>query len=104
MQDKNTLYTAIGEKIRFLRQRAVISQEELAHKVGLKRASIAQIEAGKQAVSVYLLYKLGEVLGQKISEILPDDNEFDSYSKDRVEQMAPVLAILDQKQKEVQNE
>jgi transcriptional regulator with XRE-family HTH domain len=103
MQDRDALYTKIGERIRFLRKQAELSQEDLADKVGLKRASIAQIETGKQAISVFLLYNMGEALGKRISEILPEyDDVFDSYSKDRVKHAGPVFAILNQKQKEVQ--
>jgi transcriptional regulator with XRE-family HTH domain len=104
MQDKETLYAEIGKKIRFLRRQEDLSQEKLAYKVGLKRVSIAQIEAGKQTVSVYILYKMAEVLGKRISEFLPEYDVFDSYSKGRVEKAGQVLAILNQKQKEVQNE
>jgi transcriptional regulator with XRE-family HTH domain len=102
MQDKDTLYAKIGGNIRFLRKQAELSQENLADKVGLKRASIAQIETGKQAISVFLLYNIGEALGKKVSEILPEYDIFDTYSKNRVEQRGPVLEILDKRQKEVQ--
>ncbi|MDR2407007.1 MAG: helix-turn-helix domain-containing protein [Bacteroidales bacterium] len=98
MLDKGTLYSQIGEKVRSLRTSMSLNQEDLSKKVGMTRSSIAQIEAGKQAVSVYTLYRLGEALNKPIADILPLSlNQFDVYSENRLEKKEVVLNLLEQK-------
>jgi transcriptional regulator with XRE-family HTH domain len=98
MLDKGILYSQIGEKVRSLRTTMSLNQEDLSKKVGMTRSSIAQIEAGKQAVSVYTLYKLGEALNKPITDILPTSlNQFDVYSENRLEKKEVVLNLLEQK-------
>ena len=80
---KNDLYRAIGQQIRVSRLAISLNQEKLASFVGLTRSSIAQIEAGKQAPSIFLLYKLCNTLKIAITEVLPKE-EFDSLSADRI--------------------
>jgi transcriptional regulator with XRE-family HTH domain len=102
MIDKNEIYLKIGEKIKFIRKKKSLKQEDLSHKIGLKRSSIAQIEAGKQAVSIHALYRIGEVLNTNIFDLLPQD-EFDSYSMNRLVEKKPILNILEKKRIEVKN-
>lgn len=40
-----------GEKIRELRKAQGLTQEELAQKIGIKRGTLAQYEAGKRSPS-----------------------------------------------------
>jgi transcriptional regulator with XRE-family HTH domain len=96
MIDKDEIYLKIGKKIRFLRKKNSLKQEVLSQRVGLTRSSISQIEAGKQAVSIHVLYGIGEVLNTKIYDLLPQE-EFDSYSTRRLIEKEPVLNILAEK-------
>jgi transcriptional regulator with XRE-family HTH domain len=103
MLDKGILYSQIGEKVRSLRTIMSLNQEDLSKKVGMTRSSIAQIEAGKQAVSVYTLYKLGEALNKPITDILPTSlNQFDVYSENRLEKKEVILNLLEQKIKGIE--
>jgi DNA-binding XRE family transcriptional regulator len=94
MIDRDMLYEQIGAKIRKYRKDSGLNQEELAQKVDLNRSSIAQIETGKQAVSIHTLYSMAELLQKKISDfLLPDD--FDSYSIKRIKERDTVKDFID---------
>jgi transcriptional regulator with XRE-family HTH domain len=94
MRTKESLYRNIGEQIKEKRLAASLKQEDLAGKVGLTRSSIAQIEAGKQAPSIFLLYQLCDVLNADLFKILPKD-EFDPLSAERIADKTLVRDILD---------
>lgn len=47
-----------------------LKQEELALRVPLSRASVANVEAGRQAIPVHHLVELAEALGTAASDIL----------------------------------
>lgn len=63
-------YAQLGSRLRRARGTA-ISQRELADSVGLTRGSIANIEAGRQGLSAYLLIRVAEALGMSPAELLP---------------------------------
>src|SRR6185503_14093642 len=69
------IYGLIGERIRRLRKVIPLTQKTLADAVGIARASIANIELGRQRVSVELLYRLGRALGQEPRDLLPSSQE-----------------------------
>jgi transcriptional regulator with XRE-family HTH domain len=94
MRTKESLYRSIGEQIKAKRLAGSLKQEDLAGKVGLTRSSIAQIEAGKQAPSIFLLYQLCDVLNADLFKILPRD-EFDPLSAERITDKTQVRDILD---------
>ncbi|GHU96899.1 hypothetical protein FACS189483_01240 [Spirochaetia bacterium] len=100
MVNKGQLYAKIGEEIRQYRQKANLKQENLAKMVGLNRSSIAQIESGKQAVTIFTLYQFCEALNTRVIDILPNELNFDHYSMDRVEYPAQVLDFINKKQEE----
>jgi transcriptional regulator with XRE-family HTH domain len=94
MLEKNDLYRVIGEQIKTKRLSNSLKQEDLATRVRLTRSSIAQIEAGKQAPSIFLLYQLCDSLKISVFDILPKD-EFDPLSSERFSKKAQVRDILD---------
>jgi transcriptional regulator with XRE-family HTH domain len=91
---KNDLYRAIGEQIRVNRLANSLNQEKLASFVGLTRSSIAQIEAGKQAPSIFLLYQICNILKISIADVLPKE-EFEPLSADRFSDKTRVIGILE---------
>jgi transcriptional regulator with XRE-family HTH domain len=95
MLGKNDLHRVIGEQIKVKRLANSLKQENLASKVSLTRSSIAQIEAGKQAPSIFLLYKLCDALKISIFDVLPKE-EFDPLSADRFVDKIQVKEILEQ--------
>ena len=65
------LYRLVGMRIQTLR-RDHLTQEELADLVGLSRASIANLEAGRQRVPLHHLFGIAEALGTSVADLLPD--------------------------------
>lgn len=66
------LLVVFGEKLAKARQRAGLSQEELARRLKLGRSSISNIELGRQRPNLELLYAVAEVLRIRPSTLLPD--------------------------------
>ena len=57
-------------RLRELRDRASLSQEELAEKAGVSRATIADLEAGKRTAWPQTRRKIAEALGVAPHELL----------------------------------
>lgn len=64
-------YEEFGQIVRDTRRDADLTQQGLADRVGLSRASIANLEAGKQRVSLHMLFLLASALEVEPSRILP---------------------------------
>ena len=61
-------------RLKRLRQAAGISQQELASRAGLSVSLVAKLEHGKEAnPRLSTLYDLADILGAKLSELVPDD-------------------------------
>jgi len=73
----------LGEHIRIARQRIVppISQVQLAEKIGVSRASIVNIEAGRQRPPLHVLWQIAEVLGTELAELIPSNAEFAKHQE-----------------------
>jgi transcriptional regulator with XRE-family HTH domain len=65
------IYKTIGAIIRRRRRRLEWPQTRLASRLGISRATLANIETGRQRVLVHHLYTLAEVLEMKPSDFLP---------------------------------
>jgi len=59
----------ITNRLRELRARYRMSQEELAKRVGVTRQTIIAIENGKYLPSLRLAFKIAKVFGMKIEDI-----------------------------------
>lgn len=70
LEQKEDVYVLIGQNIRNCRKHRSITQDVLANKAGISRASLVQIEAGKQRLPIHLLYALAEALGAPLQEIV----------------------------------
>ena len=64
------LYEAIGAELRERRAACGLKQEELALRVGISRASIANVEGGRQAISMHHFADLATALGTTASAVL----------------------------------
>jgi transcriptional regulator with XRE-family HTH domain len=67
-----SIYSAIGSRIRSARTALGMSQDSLAEKVGLTRTSITNLENGRQQVPLHTLYALADSLGKTVHELIPD--------------------------------
>lgn len=64
------LYAAVGRELKERRESQRIGQEELAARVALSRSSIANAEAGRQAIPLHHLVELAEAIGTTASAVL----------------------------------
>lgn len=62
---------ALGKRIKRLRERADLSQEELAVKIKLTQTSISLIETGKRGVSMTTLQRIASALNCKARDLIP---------------------------------
>lgn len=72
------LYRMVGEKIRVARERQVpkVSQAKMAQRLGLSRASVVNIEAGRQRAPLHLLWHIAEQLNTEVALLLPRQDEY----------------------------
>jgi transcriptional regulator with XRE-family HTH domain len=77
MSNDEILYQALGEKIRQVRERSrpKLSQAQLAARLGVSRASIVNIEAGRQHAPLHVLWQIAVVLGTELSLLIPQRDE-----------------------------
>lgn len=58
-----------GKRLREIRKKAGLSQEELGFRAGLHRTYIGSIERGEQNVSIDNIHKLAKALKSPVSEL-----------------------------------
>jgi transcriptional regulator with XRE-family HTH domain len=68
----------LGQELRAARLRAGLTQEELAHRAGVDRSYISQLERGLKSPTVDMLLRLCRATGASASQIIA-----------RVEQVQP---------------
>ncbi len=59
----------LGKKLRELRKKSNLSQEELGFRAGIHRTYIGAIERGEQNISVDNIHKLAKALKVSVSEL-----------------------------------
>jgi transcriptional regulator with XRE-family HTH domain len=71
--DEDALYRAVGERIRQARERQPekLSQAALAQKLAVSRASIVNIEAGRQHAPLSLLWMVAQNLDVELTSLIP---------------------------------
>ncbi|QSO48470.1 helix-turn-helix domain-containing protein [Alicyclobacillus mengziensis] len=99
------LYKIIGQRLRELREQKQFTQGDLSVRVNLTRASVANIELGKQKIQIDTLYRFAEVLESTPHEILPKIGELSlngdygveslidkrKYSEDQIEWVKRII-------------
>lgn len=70
-QDEKKFYQQVGELIKSSRIRSEKSHENVASYVGLSRASIINIENGRQKILLHTLLDVADFLGIKVTELIP---------------------------------
>jgi transcriptional regulator with XRE-family HTH domain len=69
---EETIYRAFGRAVSIRRRKLKLTQATLASRVGMSRASVANIESGRQSVLLHHVYGLAEALEiAKVSDLLP---------------------------------
>lgn len=69
--DARALNRAVGGRIMSQRKHARINQAELGKLVGLSRASISNIENGRQAVTIQTLWLISQALHVDLPSLIP---------------------------------
>ncbi|MFZ4807589.1 MAG: helix-turn-helix transcriptional regulator [Hyphomicrobiaceae bacterium] len=69
--DESDLYDQLGLLVRQHRERLDMNQSTLAEAIALSRASVANIEAGRQQVALHQVYRLAAALGVDVTTLLP---------------------------------
>ncbi len=59
----------LGKKVQKLRKDRELSQEELAHQLGISRVYMGFIEQGRETPSLKLLMKISRKLGVKVEDL-----------------------------------
>jgi len=64
-------YLEFGRALRYYRQSAHLTQDDLATRVGLGRTSVTNIEQGRQHVPLHMLFELATAVGVEPAALLP---------------------------------
>ena len=67
---ESNLNVLVGSQLRSARQRASLTTQQLADKVGISQSQISQIETGRSAASLATLYRIANALDVSLSELL----------------------------------
>jgi len=76
------LLQILGRRLKDVREMRGLNQAELAQRVGVSRASISNLEAGKQGLTLETLYHLAHALDTEPRYLLPTLEEFRSAPVD----------------------
>lgn len=76
MKHNKELLVKIGDKLRIYREFKKLSQENMAQELDIAQKTYCNIENGISDVSISILYKIAEILGVTVKNILDevDDN------------------------------
>jgi transcriptional regulator with XRE-family HTH domain len=69
--DPESLYVAVGERMREARDKSGLTQEQIGIQLGMTRANVANLEAGKTAIMLQHVYNLALYLEIPVSRLLP---------------------------------
>jgi transcriptional regulator with XRE-family HTH domain len=75
--NNDQLYDRLGVLIKSRRKQLSLTQQKLAARLGISRASLANIETGRQKVLVHQLYAFGTALGLPPSDLLPPPTDLE---------------------------
>lgn len=70
MRKNAKLPKLLGKKVQRFRKKTGLSQEDVAHSVGISRAYMGYIEQGRNVPSLEVLQKVAKVLKVKLSDLV----------------------------------
>jgi len=89
------IYPLIGDAIRNRRKRLSLTQDKLAAELHISRASLANIEAGRQKVLVHHLYAVADALQLDVKDLLVEMPKASTPTEEDL----PLPKGLDERQK-----
>jgi len=69
--EKKRFYVVLGDKIKSARQNAGLKQQDFANFLKLSRASIVNMEKGRQHTPIHTLWDIAKILNIDVSELIP---------------------------------
>ena len=72
---RDQIYEKFGRLLAERRKSIGLSQHALAGSLGLSRASVANIERGRQAVQLHLIFRIAHILQVDLLELIPTLDE-----------------------------
>lgn len=106
--DEDALYRAIGERIRRERERQAepLSQSALARHLRVSRASVVNIEAGRQRAPLGLLWKIACQMDVELTALIPSRADMNSSSSvpQLTEEMRDQLRKVTKGDQQLENE
>ena len=75
MASVNETYSKLGKIIKNLRERIGVSQQKLAHSLGVLRPTVSQMESGERKITADELVKLSEIFNVSIEYLLGFEKE-----------------------------
>ncbi|WP_369361784.1 helix-turn-helix domain-containing protein [Priestia megaterium] len=94
------LYSEIGNLIKKNRLLRKLTQEDLGNRVGLTRASITNIERGKQKISIHTLYLIADVLNISPQSLMPEPSALQKSEGQLPESLSEIKSITTEKEYE----
>lgn len=85
---------AVGQRLRWAREQAGLSQGQVARMLDLHRPTISQIESGQRTIRPDEITRLAEIYGVKEAWIIKGDSVTDEALDPRVELAARHLSRL----------
>ncbi|WP_338734012.1 helix-turn-helix domain-containing protein [Mangrovimonas cancribranchiae] len=73
MTDKTKLQLAVGKRIKELREKKMIQQQDIAAACNIEKSNFSRIEAGNTNPTIYTLSKIADKLEVSLSELLKFD-------------------------------
>ncbi len=80
------MHAEVGQRIRELRQKRGMLQEELARKAGLSPSALSNFEQGRRRTSLDWLKKISKSLDVKVSDLIPDSHTRKPLAENKEEQ------------------
>lgn len=80
--EQKKFYVLLGERIKEARTISGLKQEAFANFLSLSRASIVNIEKGRQRPSIHLLWDIAKVLDIEVSSLLPQFSPSEKLSEE----------------------
>lgn len=75
------IYRIVGAGLAARRKKLRLKQSEVADQIGLTRASLANIERGRQKIMLHQIYRLALALkAQSITDLVPHNFSFEQAS------------------------
>ena len=87
-------YRLVGERIAQARRRRQLTQKGLAPAVGLSRASVANVEKGRQSVALHVFVKFSEALGVPVGDLIPSDRDVSASDVSASSEIKQRLSVL----------